>query len=334
MIPSELRAQLGPALGGVFYLHGADEHGKESAARLLVTAHLDPATADFNHDLIHGSEVGIEALSSALGTPPLMADWRVVVLRETQGLAASAKARAMLVETAASPPPGLALILLCTVPDQSAARFYKDLERSARTIEFVAPSMNDLPEWLMERVETTLGRRMGETAARALAQAVGNDLSILAQELEKLAAFTGVGEEITLEIVAAAGTRLPRQDRWEWLDLVGKRRFMEALDGLTTLMHQGETGVGLTLALATHLLRIGVALDGGRGALEASLSPRHQWLARRYREQARLWTVPALERALAGLATVDRMLKSSPVPDAHWIESWILEQAATQEAAA
>jgi hypothetical protein len=109
---------------------------------------------------------------------------------------------------------------------------------------------------------------------------------------------------------------------------------MQATHGLAILIRNGESGVGLTLALTTHLLRIGLALGGGRGALEAALPPRQQWLARRYREQARRWTLADIERALAGLASVDRMLKSSPVTDAHWLESWLLEQASRAEAAA
>jgi DNA polymerase-3 subunit delta len=334
MIPRELQAELGPALGGVFYLFGAEEHGKEAAARALVAAHLDPSTGDFNYELLRGSEVSVEALSSALGTPPLMADWRVVVIRDAQGLAASARPRGMLLETAAAPPPGLALILLCTVPDASTAKFYKDLERTARSMEFAAPAANDLPDWLIDWSERSLGVRLGEKAARALAQAVGNDLPILAMELEKLASLAGDGREITLEMVAAAGTRIPRQDRWEWLDLVGRGEFMEATRGLGILLGHGESGVGLTLALTTHLLRIALALGGGRGALEAALPPRQQWLAKRYRDQARRWTLSDVERALAGLASVDRMLKSSPVTDAHWLESWLLEQASRAEAAA
>ena len=59
MISTELQTGLGEAKGGVFYLHGSDEYRKEAAAHTLVDAHLDPATADFNYDLIRGSEVSL-----------------------------------------------------------------------------------------------------------------------------------------------------------------------------------------------------------------------------------------------------------------------------------
>src|SRR5690606_38769971 len=76
------RARAGGRLGGVFFLFGEDEYGKEEAVAELVAAHLDPATRDFNFDQLRGSELDAEALASAIATPPLMAEWRVVLVRE------------------------------------------------------------------------------------------------------------------------------------------------------------------------------------------------------------------------------------------------------------
>ncbi len=334
MIGPLLPEGLGEATGGVFYLHGSDEYQKEAVARALVDAHLDPATADFNYDLIRGTEVTVETLASVLGTPPMMGEWRAVLIRDTQALASSPRARSLLLRVAKTPPPGLALILLCTVPERSSARFYRDLARAARSVEFQTPSLNDLPAWLMDWSRTTFRRELAEDAARGLAQAVGANVAVLAQEMEKLSTLTNEGEDITIEVVRSAGTRLPRQDRWQWFDLVGQRRFKNALAGLVVLLEHGETGVGLTIGLATHLLRLGIVVDGGPKALEAVLPGNQRWLARRYASQARGWTVGSIETAIHGLLKVDRMLKASPVSDSHFLESWLLEQAAVEAEAA
>ncbi len=328
MIPSGFRPRLGDTPGGVFYLHGEDEFGKEEAARALLESHVDPGTRDFNLDFLRGSDVDAERLASVLGTPPMMAEWRVVLLRETEALAGSPRARDALLDVVRNPPPGLALILMCSVPERSAAKFYKELEKGARALEFRAVGSNDLPGWILARAREHFNREMEEEAARAIAAAVGTDLAVVVRELEKLHTLADEGETLTLEHVKATGTRIPRQDRWEWFDLVGERRFREALSGLPILLQHGESGVGLTLALGTHLLRLGLTVAGGPGALEEAL-PRHQkFLARRYMGQARKWTLDEVEEALEELLKVDRLLKASGFSDRHLLESWLLARLA------
>ncbi|HSM62046.1 MAG TPA: hypothetical protein VK849_14665, partial [Longimicrobiales bacterium] len=177
---------LAAARGGAFYLHGEDEFRKEEVLRALVAAHLDPATADFNYDPLRGTEVDTETLASVLATPPMMSEWRVVVVREVEGLASSARARDVLLEAVASPPRGLALLLSATVPQGSRAKFYKDLAKLARSVEFQPFGPADVPGWLMERVRARFGLEMDVEAAQALGSAIGADLGILSREIEKL----------------------------------------------------------------------------------------------------------------------------------------------------
>jgi DNA polymerase-3 subunit delta len=170
-------------------------------------------------------------------------------------------------------------------------------------------------------------------AARALGAAIGSDLGFVARELEKLSEFVGDRRKVTVADVEAVGTRIPAQDRWKWLDLVGERRFDQARATLTTLFSQGESGVGLVIMLATHLLRIGVVLESGRQGLENALPPYQRWLAKNVVPQARGWTVEELDRAVLELREVDRMLKTSSHGDEHFLESWLLGLRVRQEAA-
>ena len=328
MIPANLQGQLGKEPGGVFFLHGSDEFRKREAVDALVEAHLDPSTRDFNLDVVSASETDVEALGSMLATPPMMADWRVVVLRGVQAMAGAPRARKVILETAQAPPEGLAVILEGTVPKGSKARFYQDLRKAARSSAFDELSTNDVPAWVMEWARETHGVEVEEEAARALAAGLGADLGALAREVEKLALRVGDGAAVTVDVVREAGTRVPQQDRWQWMDRVGERRFREALEGLPILLGHGESAVGLVVGLGTHLLRVGAAREGGKGALEAALPPNQKWLASRLAGQARHWTRPALEAALIDLRRTDRLLKSSPRPPEDVLEEWLLRQMA------
>jgi DNA polymerase III delta subunit len=186
----------------------------------------------------------------------------------------------------------------------------------------------------MEEAKDRLGVTMEPDAAMALGQAIGTDLGILSQELEKLTAVAGHENRITLEHVRAAGIVLPKQDRWKWFDLVGARRFREAVAGVRVLLNQGESGVGLTVGLSTHLLRIGLAVESGPRALEEVLPPHQRWLSRQICAQAQGWNADAIRSAVLGLLRVDRLLKASSLSDEHHLEEWLLTLMSRKDIAA
>lgn len=327
MIPDAYRRALGGAHGGgVFYLHGEDGFRKEEAAREIAEAHLDPATRDFNFDVIRGSDIDVPQLASVLATPPLMAQWRVVAIRQAEALASLPKARKLVLDLADSTPSGLALILTATKPPQSKAAFYADLQRKARSMEFRPVPPNDLPIFLMSWSRDRHGVEMEEDAARALGAAVGTELGVLAQEVRKLATMVPEGHAITLATVEAGGTKLPKEDRWRWFDSIGERKLRQATDGLAQLFSQGESGVYLVMGLTTHLLRLGVVCESGRGALESNLPPNLRWTAKRFEAQSRHWTGEELERALLGLRRVDQLMKASTLTHHHLLEEWLLRE--------
>ena len=325
----------GKELGGAFYLHGEDHFRKEEAVRALIDAHLDPATRDFNYDPIRGSEVDAETLASLIATPPMMAEWRVVVLRGVEGLTQSKHARDVLLRAVQAPPPGLALIMSATVPDGSKAKIYRDLAKFGRSVEFRAISQADAPGWVIERAREAHGVEVDLDAARALAGAIGSNLGVLAQELDKLADFVGERKRVTREDVDAAGTSLPSQDFWSWCDYVCERRLDEAVRTLPILLSQGESGVRIVIQLSTLLLRIGVALSRGQSGLESVLPSYQRRFASRTMAQARHWTPEDIDHALESLLEVDRMLKSSALKtkDQHFLETWLLGLRAHAEAA-
>lgn len=320
MLPKSLAAVEG---GGVFYLHGEDEYQKLEAARALVRRYLDPATSDFNFDRLEGSETTVDRLASAIATPPMMAEWRVVHVKETEAFASSPKARAVLLDAAKNPPPGLALILQATVPSRSRARFYKDLAKLASSHHFKAVAAHEAPAWLATWAQEELGVDLEIDAARALAGAAGTDLGVLVHEVRKLASMVGEGAPVDRAAVAAGGLRIPRQDRWEWFDVVAERRVPEAVRGLDILLEQGETPVGLVIGLSSLMLRLGVAVEGGAPALNKALPPYQRFLARRIMGQARRWKSAEVAQAVRGLRRLDQLLKASSVSGGVLMEEWL-----------
>jgi DNA polymerase-3 subunit delta len=319
--------------GGVYFLFGDEEFLKEEAASRIVGAHLDDATREFNLDQIHGSEGTVESLASILQTPPLMAPWRVVVVREAQALAGSPRARGVIEALLEREVPGLVLVLIGQIPERSRAQFYEVLKQKARAVEFAPLTSGDLPGWLMAR-SAARAVELEPDAARALVAAIGSEIGVLERELAKLQDFVGERRQIGLADVEAAVGQITRQNRWDWFDLVGDGRLAEARAALPVLFDARESGVGLVLGLGTHFLRLAIAAAGGERALQNELPPHQRWLASRLARQARRWTPERLGSALDDLLRADRLLKSASLDEEQILEELLLRLQARNTAPA
>jgi DNA polymerase III subunit delta len=312
--------------GGVFFLYGDDEFLKDEATAAIVAAHLDPATRDFNFDQIRASDAEPEALLSIVATPPMMAEWRVVVLRDAQLLAGNARGRAVLESLLERSVPDLVLVIVAQLPERASGKIYDRLKKQTTSVEFGRLAGGDLPGWLIDRA----GREdvvLEADAARALASA-NAELGVLVQELAKLVGYVGERRRITRDDVTAVVGHVPRQNRWDWFDMVGDRRFSDARQALPVLLQGAETGVGLIIGLGTHFLRLALAAHGGERALQSALPPHQRWLAGRVAKQARGWKALHLDAALDDLLRADRLLKSASLSDHQVLEETLLRMQA------
>jgi DNA polymerase-3 subunit delta len=317
--------------GGRFFVFGDEEFLKEEVVSALVAAHIDAGTRDFNLDQLRAADTSPETLATVVATPPLLADWRVVVMRDAQAWAGSARARTTLEDLLGKSLPGLLLVVTAQIPGR--AQFYDNLRRLATPVECRPLSESDVAGWLIERAAVR-GVQLEAEAAWALASAVGSELGVLLQELHKLVEYVGERRQITVSDVHAAAGRIHRLSRWDWFDLVGDRKFHDARVALPMLLDSGENGVGLVIGLGTQFLRLGIGAAGGQRALEAALPQHQKWLAGRMAKQARGWSSEVIDRVLDDLLRADRLLKSTSLTDAQVLEELMLRMQTQVSAAA
>ena len=310
--------------GGVFFLFGEDAFRKEE--RTPGPGGLAPRSGNQGFQLRFAEGIGGQRREAGFDSRHSSHDGRV----EGGG---SAGGRGFGLQPSGSGgPPGSGEIAPdrpgvdphCHRPEGIQGEILQGAERFAHSVEYPEVGPNDVPGWIVEWAATRHGREITEEAARALGAGVGTNLGVLAQEVEKLASLVETGEPIGVEAVKAAGTLIPSEDRWVWMDRVGRREFGDALDGLEILFAQGESGVALTIGLANHLIRLALARSGGAKALDAALPPHQKWLVPRLVQQAKAWSLKELEDAILGLRRVDRLLKSSSLSDDQVLEEWIL----------
>ncbi len=247
----------------VYFFFGEDDFLKEARTRELVDAAVDPATRDFNLELRRGSETDAEALDGLLSTPPMLAERRVVVLRDVDKL--KKDARALLGRYLERPAPDMVLVLVAP----AGAKADKTLLDRSTAVEFAPLTGDRLPKWVSYHATTVLGRPITSDAVTLLVEAVGPDLAQLAVELEKLASYAT--DTIDERAVAAVVGVRRGESVGDLLDAVAAKDATAALRLISGVLQQPKTSaVSIVMNLTTQTL----ALAYGAAARASGTPPR------------------------------------------------------------
>jgi DNA polymerase-3 subunit delta len=249
---------------GAYYISGEDDYQKDDAVRQLVEAALDPATKDFNLDVRRGSDIDAEGLSVLLSTPPMMAERRVVVIRDVAAL--KKDARKALDDYLSHPASDLLLVLTCAAGSKEDSA----LSQGATRLQFDSLTGDRIPKWIAHHATAGLGIKMDEAAIELLQAAVGSDLHRLAGEIDKLASYMeGRGDEINEDAVAAVVGVRRGETQADLLDAVADRNAPRALELIPHILAQPKTtGVSIVMSLTTQML----AISWGRAKLDEGIS--------------------------------------------------------------
>jgi DNA polymerase III subunit delta len=309
---------------GAYYVHGEDDFQKDDAVRQLVDAAVEPAMRDFNMEVLRAQEVDAKSLDAALSALPMMADRRIVVIRDAGAL--KKDARKVLDRYLEKPSPDILVIIVET----SGGKTDKELAKNSTPLEFEHLSADRIPRWISHYASTQFDAKISAEAADLLQIAVGTDLHQLVSELDKLASFAN-GREITEDDVGAVVGVRRGETMADFLDQVARRDVSKALELLPVILSQPKTsGVQLVMALTVQT----IALAWGKARLKEGLSQSRlqgeyfgflkqagsaftgrPWgsAASAWASAVERWSTASIEHSLDALLDADRMLKETRI---------------------
>jgi DNA polymerase-3 subunit delta len=308
------------AFDPVYFFHGEDDFLKDARIRELVETAVDPSTRDFNLELRRGNELDSETLDSLLSTPPMLAERRVVVIRDVDKL--KKDPRLLLERYLVRPAADTVLVLVAP----AGAKADKPLAERATAVEFAPLTGDRIPRWINHQAETVLGRHITPDAVTLLQEAVGSDLAQLAVELEKLASYAS--DTIDESAVTAVVGIRRGESLGSLLDAVAAKNVTAALALIPGVLQQPKvSAVSIVMGLTTQTL----ALAYGAAARDAGTPPRalfNEYMsllketgafpARPWGEAVSSWTKytdrwtsAELDQALVALLAVDAALKDT-----------------------
>jgi DNA polymerase-3 subunit delta len=317
------QGQLAPA----YYFYGPEDVLKDEAVRAILDRALDPGVRDFNLDQRSATQLDSDELHALCNTLPMLAERRVVVLRDVEAWKRKIRSRTEFLRYLENPSTGTLVILVQGAADESEDR---ELARATYSVRFNPLSPERASKWVLRRAGQ-LGLTLEPAAADHLVRSLGAELGPLASEVAKLASLPA-NEPITLERLGNLVGIKHGETLWDWRAAVLDGKTGQAVALLPGILAQpGISGVKLLSLLGTALL--GVALTrtfydrGSRGrALEDAvfkslLRTRPAGLLG-YREEAAAWnrwapSWPAarLRSALRAALEADQALKSTTISD-------------------
>lgn len=323
----------------VYYLHGDDDYRKDAAIRDLIDAAIDAATRDFNCEFRRGGDLTAEAVNDVLGTPPMLAERRAVVIRDVGALKKAARGQ---LDKYLTRPASDTLLLLVT---PAGGKTDDALEKVAEPLVFEPLPPERVRKWIQHHVTSVLGAAISDDAAVLLQQGVGNDLQALAGELDKCVSYalgalgetvpnTSLTPVVTIDADAVSAVVGIRRGETvsDLLDAIARHDAARAMELLPHVLSQPKvSAVQIVIFLSTQAF----ALAYGRAKRESGVPtnrlsaeffaflketggyPGRPWgeAASMWTKQVDGWSTASCAKALALLLEADIALKETMVSD-------------------
>ena len=190
----------------VYFLCGDEPYYIDLISDYIEKNVLSDNEKEFNQSILYGKEVDVSTLISYAKRYPMMSNHQVVIVKEAQdikGLIAkeSKEEKNYLLDYVQNPQKATILVFCYKYKTlDRRTKSGKELEKKALVFESKKLYENKIPEWISDYVSTK-GHRINSRAAALMAEYLGNDLSKISNELEKLFLNVHPGAEIDLNLV-------------------------------------------------------------------------------------------------------------------------------------
>jgi DNA polymerase-3 subunit delta len=329
----------------LYLLHGNDEFTCREHLKKL----RQEGNFEYNQDTFTGGEVDLMTITAACNTFPFLSDQRLVVLeglpkrrrgeevsssggsetKETpeksgkskkskKGSKSRSESRAgfekSLAEYIPQLPETTVLIVLADEELTSSSPLLKAAEEHGKVVQCTLPKGAALENWISKRA-VSLGVKITSEATTTLANFIGNQLRLLANELEKLATYVGPGATITIEDVRQLSAQVQEARIFDLTDALAQRNRKQALDLLHDLLADGEPPLKLISTITSQvrsLLLVKELADNGlRVSQIVSATGLAPFVAEKALRQVGKFSTLQLEGTYRQLLATDAALKRS-----------------------
>jgi len=181
----------------VYFLFGEESYYIDEISDFIEHTVLNEQEKEFNQSILYGKDSNVPMIISYAKRFPMMAYYQVLIIKEAQELDKIDELQPYIENPLKS-----TILVLCYKYSKLDKRkgLYKLIEKNGVAFESARLYENKIPDWIhdyLRRKNCTITQK----AAILLTEFLGNDLSNVANELNKLLINTPSGSEITEDYV-------------------------------------------------------------------------------------------------------------------------------------
>lgn len=312
----------------LYLFYGEEEFLMHRALKRLEEALQGPEGEAPVKVVLEAQETGLPEFLSQTRMTPLWGAGQLLVLRRVETYPANVF-KAVL-DYLDHPAPRAWVVLLAPglkARDLGKNAVWKRLQKEEAALGFFRLKEGELQQWLTREAQA-LGKTLPLAGARRLVDMVGDNLSELAQELEKLSLFAGDEKTLTPTLVGQLVSHSRTYSIFALVDALGEPGAQKRLSALAHLLDLGEPPVKILVMLARQLRLLLRLKDSPPGTPPEALARSLEvpaWKLKDLTKQAAHFTAPALQTHLRRLHQTDQHLKTS-VGNPRLLLEWCLLQ--------
>ena len=221
---SDLVAQIkNKEFAPVYLLHGEEPFFIDRLCKMFEESILEPEERDFNQVVLYGKDTSVDMVLANAKQFPFGSPYRVVILKEAKELK-----NIELLDSYVDSPSPQTILIVCYKYGKLKAAQTKAYAKSG--VVFVSEGVKDwnLAAWIQDLASQTFNYKLNPQTAAVLSEHIGNDLSRIFTEFQKLQVVLPAGSEITPEVVEKYIGISKEYNIFELQDALGSRNLSKA----------------------------------------------------------------------------------------------------------
>ncbi|MGD6991503.1 DNA polymerase III subunit delta [Sutcliffiella horikoshii] len=308
----------------IYLLLGTEAFLMKEIRNSIIEHALDEEEHDFNLSFYDMEEQPVDVAIEDAETLPFMGERRVVVLSNPFFLTAE-KSKSKVehntdrflsyIQEAA--PYTIFVIQASYEKLDERKKIVKQLKKQAEVIEVQPLGERDLKMWMKEKAFQN-GADLSDAASEELLKIAGVNLSVLSQEINKMAMYIGVSEpEITVETVKLLAAKSIEHSVFELIEKMVHRRVDEALELFYDLVRNNEEPIKLHALIANQFRLLYQVKDlseqGYSQQKMAGILRVHPYRVKLASQQGGYFERAELMKMVDDLAEADYLMKSGKI---------------------